>query len=483
MKKNRFFCFLISLMIAVQPVLLSSSATDISTVSANIPVTGMDVSVTGGSHSIDAQVPLLGSNKMLKTTAAAFLYEVTSDTVLYVWNPDTRQEPASLVKIMTAMITLEKGNLSDVVTVTQSALDVIPPGTVNEQLLPGEQLTLEDLMYCMMVGGANDCAAVIAEHVCGSQEAFVKLMNERAAELGCTNTNFTNTHGLYDPDQYTSARDMVRIVREAIKDERFRVFFSTIQYIVPETNMSGKRASETTNYLITPGVSQVYYDPRVTGGRTGVADSGTRSLVSTASSNGLEYIGVVLNAVPTYGENKYSILRFGNYEESKTLYKIAFDNLQVLQVLNENEIITQCQVAGGNNDVVIGPDTSISTVLPAGVTVADLSYRYAVTGNGLSLPVVPGQKLSTIEVWYGSICVAQANLETKNYVYGADGSQDNSQQGQFSSEGLVKILIVLGIAACIVVLLAALLYLIRFINISRVRTKRRRRVAGRRRSR
>ena len=143
-----------------------------------------------------AQQALAGNGDYEGTAKAVVLYEMNTDTLVYAYQPDLRISPTGIVKVLTALIALEEGNLDDVVTVRRSTLDSVSPGAVSAGLKAGEEISLRDLLYCIMVSSANDACAVVAEHIAGSQQAFVEKMNARAATLGCANTHFTNVHGL-----------------------------------------------------------------------------------------------------------------------------------------------------------------------------------------------------------------------------------------------------------------------------------------------
>jgi D-alanyl-D-alanine carboxypeptidase len=193
------------------------------------------------SNSLDAVETILGAKEITDNVDTAVVYELSSDTMLYTINPDQLIEPASLVKIMTCLIAVEKGVMSDAVTIREEAISSIPSDAANVELKADEVLTLEHLLYCMMINSANDAAAVIADHIAGSQDAFVQMMNAYAVELGCTSTNFTNVHGLYDPNQYSTTRDIAKILKAAVQNELFCEFFGKEYYDVEATNLSGIR--------------------------------------------------------------------------------------------------------------------------------------------------------------------------------------------------------------------------------------------------
>ena len=194
---------------------------------------GADSSVTAGCNTVDAAVPLSHEGQLLETAKSVLLYDLNSDTMIYAYNPDLQVYPASLVRIMAVMVALEHASLTDEVVVNQSALMNMDADAIVFGLRAGERLSLESLLYLMIVSAANDPGPVVAEHVAGSQVEFAKLMNEKAAELGCTGTNFTNAHGLHDPNNYTTARDLLRITKAALENPVIRKMFESEYYIVP----------------------------------------------------------------------------------------------------------------------------------------------------------------------------------------------------------------------------------------------------------
>ena len=194
------------------------------------------VPATDSCMTLDAKIALAGNSQLLPTAQAVVLYAPDSDTMLYSWNADQELDPSGMNKIMTALLALESGELEAMVSVTSTALNSVEIGAMSAGLRAGESLTLRDLLYLMMVGSANDAAAVIAEHISGSQAAFVTSMNQRAKELGCTKTYFLNPTGLSAEGQYTTARDLAKITAKALKMEAFVELFSAVEYTVPASD-------------------------------------------------------------------------------------------------------------------------------------------------------------------------------------------------------------------------------------------------------
>ena len=436
MKKTRCLCLLLCIVILLQIVPLSAAAEESA---------ALDTSVNQGCRSFDAKIPLYGSDKMLQTAQAAILYETNSDTMMYAWNPDAVIPPASLVKIMTCMLVLENCEIDEKVTVTQSAMDTVPKTSATLKLLPGEEFTVDHLLYGLMVGSANDAAAVLAEHVAGSQEAFVAMMNQRAAELGCNDTFYMNAHGLHDDAQVTTARDVVRLVAAAMQSELFMEYFGQPFYTIPATDQSEERGLETTNYLLTVG-TPLYYDSRATGGRTGITTDSRRSIVATAESGDLSYIVVVLSSETTYNDDGI-VKRFGSYEEAKELLSLGFDGNSVRRVLYSGQILGQFSVSNGKNAVAVGPVNSVNVTLPSRLKIEDLIVRYSDISGALEAPIEAGQPLSSVELWYGAVCVAYSPVIAVNgsEVNRGSGLQENRYGG--GSRTWIVILIIMLIAA------------------------------------
>lgn len=476
MKIYRLFSLLLAVLLLLGTLPLSASAQ-----------TGEpDRSVTSGCHSPDAAVALSDSGKLAETAKAVILYERNSDTLLYAWNPDTQIYPSSMVKLMTALVALEQGDLKEKVTVTKRALSYVEIGSVSAGLQAGEELTLEDLLYCMMVASANDASTVIAEHIGGTQEGFLAMMNRRAAELGCTGTQFTNVHGLHDEGTYTTARDICRIVDAALENEVFRAMFTTVSYTVPKTNKSEPRQVWTTNYMLSKENKEnvkKYYDERVTGGKTGATDEAGRCLVATAEGGGMELLSIVMGAEPEYEEDGLALKRFGSFEETKALLDYALENYQYRQVFFHGQAVSQFPVENGANAVVACPAASASTVLPVDITQDKLTWIYGDATGHVVAPVEKGQALSTAQVWYGSKCLAQTDLVAMNGV--PEWSAPVIPPMPEGSAGAIWkwVLIILSVLLGLGVLGGFVVFLRRMILRAKQKARRRRRRSGRQRSR
>lgn len=404
-------------------------------------------------HTLDATTAYLGSAEITENVGAAVIYETNSDTLMYSQNADAKVFPSSLVKIMTALIAVEKGNLQDQIIIKQEVLDTVPYYAASAELLADEKISLSDLLYCMMVGSANDAAAVIATHISGSQEAFVKEMNAYAAKLGCRGTQFVNVHGLHDEQQYTTARDMAKIASAAVKNEGFLKYFSAVHYEVPATNKSEARKLDSGNFLMNFDNIQIYYDERIIGGRTGVTDDGLRCLATLAEQNSMRLVCVVMGSESTFADNG-NTLTYGSFKETSALLNAAFDGLHVVEVLHQDQSLQQYEVTNGENDVVLGSASSAYAVLPTSALISDLHYRINPVALSLVAPITAGQTLTSVSVWYGDLCVGQADLVAMNSVRKtAEKTQIESSNGTGNFTGTMVVIISIVITAVLIFVL------------------------------
>ena len=184
------------------------------------------------------------------TLTGCYLMEESTGTILYEKNSDEAHYPASITKIMTTLLALENGNLSDMVTFSDDAINNTEGSGIARDY--GEQMTLEQCLYGVMLESANECAYAVAEHVGGTVENFVDMMNAKAKELGCTNTHFANPHGLQDENHYTTAHDMALIMREGLKNKKFRRIIGATDYTIKPTNMNSESRVLHTHHPMLP---------------------------------------------------------------------------------------------------------------------------------------------------------------------------------------------------------------------------------------
>ena len=477
MKKTWFFCriicfFLTVWMIAVPAFAQNLQVQDVQNLQPENP--------GNGCFSADAAVSFLGGGQLIKNAKAAFLFERNTQTLMYAWQPDVKLPPSSLVKILTAILAIENSDLSDAVMVSQDVLNTVPMDAVSADLVAEEVMQLQDLIYCMMVGSANDAAAVIAAHIAGNQSQFVSRMNEFATKLGCDGSHFVNPHGLHDEQQYITARDAVKILSYAMNNEIFRSVFGSVDYTVPATNKSSERHLTSKNNIM---LQDSYdYDERVIGGRTGVANDNTRCLATAAQFNGMELLCVVLGAASVYEEDGYSVRSQGGFAETKLLLDAGFTGYMTSQILYDGQALIQCEVANGDSLLTAGPRTTVRSVLPDDMTLSDLSFKYDYGNMVLQAPITTGDRVCSVEVWYKDLCLAQTELYAMNDV--RQGSVFVPVQTEGAGLGgwgtaLIILLIIAG-CGCIAIVIPRAISLVRK---SRVRRRSKRLRSSRRRSR
>ena len=275
-----------------------------------------------------------GANDFSVNAKASIIVEENSGKIIYEENSKIQNYPASVTKILTAILTLENCKLTDTVTVSKTAISNIPSGYVIAPLFVGEQMTVEDLLYALMLKSANDAAYVLAEHVGGSVDGFSNMMNKKAEELGCKNSHFVNPNGIHNSNHYTTAYDMYLIAKYAMENEEFVKIVSTYQHTLSATNKYSKkdRIMNNTNNFVNP--NSRYYDENVKGIKTGTTLQAGNCLITSTSKNGFDVITVVLGAKTA--ESKFS--------ETKNMMNYFFDNYEYTQIHKKGDVIKSIEV-------------------------------------------------------------------------------------------------------------------------------------------
>lgn len=316
------------------------------------------------------------------TAPSAVLIDAKSGKVLYEKNAGTKMYPASTTKVMTGLLVAENGKMDDIVTVSDAVTN-IERGSSQIYLIPGEQLSVEQLFYAMMLESANDAAIAIAEYISGNVTDFAKLMNKRAKELGATNTNFVNPNGLHKDNHYTTAKDLALIARQAMTLPKFREVVSTIHYSIPQTNKQEARDYITNgNKLIWKTMDQFRYE-YATGIKTGYTVKSKHCLVSSAKKGDFELIAVIMGAE---GTNMYS--------DSIGLFEYGFANFQSYELLQKNQIVTTVTVSDKNEKINLLAAESYSTLFSKDEN--DKLKSTISTNENIAPPIKTGDKLGSI---------------------------------------------------------------------------------------
>ena len=280
------------------------------------------------------------AEELVIDATAAYLVELNTGDVLFAKNEHMKLFPASTTKVLTVLLAIEaiergEADYRDMVTASDNCRFDLTWDSSTVGISAGESMSLENLMICALVASANEACNIIGEYIGGTVSSFVDLMNARAAELGCRNTHFANTHGLPNEDHYSSAYDLHLIAKEAIKHEKFMQMCNYVEYTVPATNMSDERHIKTTNELIDPASN--YYNSSASGIKTGSTDAAGFCLVSSAEKNEIKLLSVILGAkaVPT-GSGAY---RIDSFTETGYMFRWVFANYSWREILSATELV------------------------------------------------------------------------------------------------------------------------------------------------
>lgn len=292
---------------------------------------------------------------------SAILIDPANGDVLYEKNIMDKAYPASITKLMTALLVIENANLSDNVTASESAFADLSDAGSSVGIKEGETMSVENLLICLMVASANESANILAEHVAGSTDDFIEMMNTRATELGCKNTHFVNTHGLHDEDHYTCAYDITLIAREAQKHPRLVEIYQMEKATIPATNKSDERLFFSTNSLISPYKERTYLYKYATGMKTGHTTPAGLCLVSSAEKGDLSFISVVLGASTDPQTKKKN-----HFVETTRLFKWGFDNFKRKSVLDTSAPVAEVklELAWDRDHMVVHPTKELSCIVP-----------------------------------------------------------------------------------------------------------------------
>lgn len=336
---------------------------------------------------------------------SAVLIDASSGTILAQKSADKKMYPASLTKIMTAILAIESGELTDVITVDDDTPFEIEGSHI--ALEPGEILTLKDLLYALMLPSANDAASVIAKHYGGSLESFVKMMNQKAKELGAYNTNFTNPHGLHDTNHYSTAADLALITKYAMENDTFRKIVSTTKYEIQTTNKKDEpRYFTSLNKLIyNTSYNQIYVDGAyispyyeyATGAKTGYTPQAGNCLVATAKKDGTELIAVTMKGIS-----------LEMYQDAHNLFNYGFGEYESTTLVGKNTFIRNIKIPNGDSKEISLITESDLTALIKKDTLDDIKSNVYI--NDITLPIEKNSVIGKIEYTLDNKVIGAVNL-------------------------------------------------------------------------
>ena len=314
----------------------------------------------------------------------ATVYCTDTNTFLYDQNADTRIYPASTTKILTAIVVLENANLDDVVEVPMDAVYGIDPSSSHIALDEYEHISIRDLLYGLLLASGNDCAVTLAVAVGGSVEGFSDMMNAKAAEIGCTDSHFSNPHGLFSEDHYTTVHDLSLIMAYAIQNETFVEIDSTSTYTIPKTDKHEPRELWHGHSMF-PG-RYAYYEPVICG-KTGYITEAGFNLVTYGEKNGIHLIVSVAGA----GQQSEDCA------DTKALMEFFFNNYTLSTVTISADNADDIYLDEETVIPVTLEQTDINCLIPAGEEDVPVTYE-TIRQEGLARPVLKGDQVGELVV-------------------------------------------------------------------------------------
>ncbi len=389
---------------------------------------------------------------------AAILMDAETGEVLYELQSHEHNYPASITKVMTALLVLEavdRGELrlDELVTASNTFGYDLEVGGTTQNIKEGEQMSVQELLYCVLVPSANEACNILAERTAGSIPAFVDRMNARAKELGMTDTHFVNAHGLHNANHYTSAHDVAVMTREALKHDVFATIVASRSHTVPATNLHAERKLSSTNALINPIYGGNYTYPKAIGVKTGSTSAAGKCLVSAAVNKGRTLICVILGAEEVETEDGGKDRR--QFSESKRLLQWGFASFERKTLVDAKRPVREIPVelSADVTSVALKPQEDLAATLPTDMKPEDFQQDITVYYDAVEAPVAQGQILGEMtvrngETVYGTVkLVAAASAERSDFLWTLKQAKD------FFSQTWVKVLLVALIVLSIVLIL------------------------------
>lgn len=381
----------------------------------------------------------------LPSCNAVYLVNVDTNTVLYSKNANEKVCPASITKLMTAILTVEKfkDNLDQAVTVEHADIDPLY-GTSSSTagIVVGEQLTIRQLLYCLLMQSANESANVLAREVAGSVDNFVVLMNKKAHEIGAVNTHYVNPHGLNDPNHYTTAYDTYLIAKYAMSEKNsiIKDIVGTHRYPLGATNKHKARTLVNTNKLLEDG--SAYFYKYCKGIKTGTTTEAGTCLVSYAVKDDYTYYCVAMGGPQNNPNVNYA------FSDTKKLYQWAYGSFTLKTLVDKKEPVAQIkkiEVAWNKDKIWLYPEKQFDTLIPVKSDIKKVSIVTHVPQSVMA-PIKVGQVIGTADVYYSSQKMGTINLISNEAVARSNSLYFIYAAGRFFSSIWFKILCIVLVA-------------------------------------
>ena len=388
---------------------------------------------------------------------SGIVMDMYTGAILYAKNIDDQHYPASITKVMTALVALENCQMTDTVEFAQEDISFLEYGDAHIGMKVGEKISMEDAMYGMLLASANEVSHAIGRNTAGGYDNFINLMNQKAAELGCKNSHFVNTYGLHDAEHYTSARDMALIGSAVFKYETFRTITNTYEHVIGKTNITKQKRYVHQNHKMLRSWDSRYYKYCV-GGKTGFTDQALTTLVTFATKGNMNLVAVTLR---THGGGNNA------YRDTKAMLQYAFKNFKKTTV--------DVAQLGNENIAALGAQTDVT--LPSSVTISGLESTF-------TEPTNLGDKEGTISYTYEGQPVGTVDVTITdkyyNQIHGIEEKKETVKKEDTKKKtGIPTILKV--ILTIVIILIVAMLFLVCLVSYRRKQLEKMRRERRRRR--
>ncbi|MBQ8228730.1 MAG: D-alanyl-D-alanine carboxypeptidase [Clostridia bacterium] len=341
-----------------------------------------------------------------------YMISLDDGSVVISKNAQKKAAPASMTKITTALVVLQNcPDLNETVTVSQNAVDALKgTGSSLSGLKVGEQMSLLDMLHCLLVPSGNDAAVVLAEHVAGSQAKFVQMMNDCVKKLGCKNTHYDNPHGLDSETHYSTAEDIAIIAKAALEHNAFKNIVSEPKYTLKATNMNKERTLINTNFLINP-VYVTYYRSFVKGIKTGHTEDSGYCVSTYASKDGYNYLAVAMNG-DYRDSDKDNIEENQSFMDTIRMYEWAFANLSYELVAPKNMMVSEVGVnySWKTDYVQLKPKDDFRTLVPTGTDEGSVLIEPIDKPETVDAPIKAGDVACKAKVIYADTEIATIDL-------------------------------------------------------------------------
>lgn len=434
------------------------------------------------------QISEIESNQLINwpfgpdiTAESAVLIDADTGVILYNKNMDTRQFPASTTKIMTCLLAIENCSLNEMVTFSKEAVFGIERGSSNAGMDVGQSITMEEALYCIMLNSANEVASAVAEHVGGSVEKFADMMNQRAKELGCTDTHFTNANGLHNDDHYTTAHDLALMTAAYFNNETLAKIAGTVSYDIYATSTQPDEFTMYNHHKMLPGREKSY--EYTLGGKTGYTNAARNTLTTCAQKNGMKLICVVMRDDAP-----------GHYNDTKNLFEYGFNNFQKINIADYETKYTIDNANFFKTDIdIFGDSKTIWSINSEGYIILPNTAKFSETESHISYSNSTDSVLADLTYTYNGIYVGRTTIDVANpspsvFEFGEgvpemDPSEMETHNSSVTKDNVifVRIKIVAFIILGILGLLVVIFLLQAFFKNYHFSKRRRRKIARRRR--